>query len=766
MRPFSYSALRRWGWVLFGFPLLVLRVSATPDTIERVRDEAIALGQSTWTPHRGGAHSFKSEKLNSVWMPPKTQDTSPLPVPYPLQSVSSRNASTPLPNPRLADSSRIPATSVSGGRIQLAALDPSPIPTTSFAAGEDDGTSATPDTSGAIGPHHVVTVLNTLVRIQDREGTTRMSASLDQFFSNFGSDIFTYDPRCLYEPYSGHWIITAGANPTLSTAGVVLAVSVGEDPEGDWYRYYIPLDPDQGRLYADSPVAGFNAKWIAIQVNGYDSVTGNFVESQILAFDKQDVGNGGPGAFSRFHLAAADYGASQIPAVTMDPAFNRLLFVKSWVGNYVDPGTKKAQGLLRIFSLSGDIGQESLNAVAFVTTASEGSATPFTWADFRSDGADLGNQSGNTNRIQLGDSRIHNVVYRGSSLWCSQSVLLPASKPVRSGVQWWEIFEDGRLFQRHLVEDSTAQWSFSYPSLAVNNHFDVLLGYNAFSSAVYPSAYYRMYPNDTVLNAPQSEQLVHFGQGPYVDIYQGQNRWGDWSASCVDPLNDGALWTLQEYSLPPSTSDSGRWGVWWVEVTPAYDLVLAMRASTNRVVVGQPLQWSLILSNRIVSFAYTVSVTNPIPEGFVADTVSSTAGTVEMTEGNIRWSLPVVGVTSIVCQVSGRVTGWTPGITNRALASAYGLETNLTNNQASLLVPLFNGAPVVLPSLEILAETDPIQLRWPVGYLGFVVEQRSSLSGSTWVAVSAPISQEGPYQVVTLPNPGGTTYYRLRRVGL
>jgi len=51
----------------------------------------------------------------------------------------------------------------------------SPSPTNSFQALDDNNTSIPPDTDGAVGPNHVMTMLNTQVRIQNRTGTTNYS---------------------------------------------------------------------------------------------------------------------------------------------------------------------------------------------------------------------------------------------------------------------------------------------------------------------------------------------------------------------------------------------------------------------------------------------------------------------------------------------------------------------------------------------------------------------------------------------------------------
>jgi hypothetical protein len=40
-------------------------------------------------------------------------------------------------------------------------------------------------------------------------------------------------------------------------------------------------------------------------------------------------------------------------------------------------------------------------------------------------------------------------------------------------------------------------------------------------------------------------------------------RWGDYSATCVDPEDDTTFWTIQEHaatSQPSDTNNPGRWG--------------------------------------------------------------------------------------------------------------------------------------------------------------------------------------------------------------
>jgi hypothetical protein len=61
------------------------------------------------------------------------------------------------------------------------------------------------------------------------------------------------------------------------------------------------------------------------------------------------------------------------------------------------------------------------------------------------------------------------------------------------------------------------------------------------------------------------------GLTTYFKTFSGTvNRWGDYSAAQVDPVNDVDLWTIQEYAASPAN----RWGTWWGVLAPPPDLTI------------------------------------------------------------------------------------------------------------------------------------------------------------------------------------------------
>ena len=62
------------------------------------------------------------------------------------------------------------------------------------------------------------------------------------------------------------------------------------------------------------------------------------------------------------------------------------------------------------------------------------------------------------------------------------------------------------------------------------------------------------------------------GEDYYSKTFSGtRNRWGDYSHTVIDPVNDRDLWTVQEYArLRVGTTGQGtndsRWGTWWAKL--------------------------------------------------------------------------------------------------------------------------------------------------------------------------------------------------------
>ena len=100
----------------------------------------------------------------------------------------------------------------------------------SFRGGLDDNTGIPPDTSGAVSPDHVVNPLNNTISIFDRAGSLLSALPLDAFWDNLGIKAATFDPKIVFDPYAGRFVLVSMANAERATSSLLIAVSTSADP--------------------------------------------------------------------------------------------------------------------------------------------------------------------------------------------------------------------------------------------------------------------------------------------------------------------------------------------------------------------------------------------------------------------------------------------------------------------------------------------------------------------------------------------------------
>lgn len=189
-------------------------------------------------------------------------------------------------------------------------------------------------------------------------------------------------------------------------------------------------------------------------------------------------------------------------------------------------------------------------------------------------------QPGTSELIYALDSHITQAMYRNGFIWCAQTIFIPTSSPTRCSIQWWEIDPvNETTVQRGLIDDPTGANFYAFPSLAVNKENDVLIGYTRFSATSYTSADYSFHAYNDPPGVTDGDYTFGTGVSPYwkTDPNDSRNRWGDFSRTVVDPVNDVDFLTVQEFaaqSVGSLTNGSGRWGLQWayLKMTPTNDM--------------------------------------------------------------------------------------------------------------------------------------------------------------------------------------------------
>ena len=305
------------------------------------------------------------------------------------------------------------------------------------------------------------------------------------------------------------------------------------------------------------PTLGFDQSTVAIGVNVFTSATGEYAGlSKLIAIDYPALR-----ANTAYAPAAISIpnGFTIQPAVTYSPTESTLYLVEhgaSGAGSYY------------FFSLTGT----SLTGGVPLTNP----LGPWTIPG----GGDLLPQRG-ADPVDSADARIGNAVFRNGDVYYAQTIGLPAGgspgNPRRTGVQWVELdrsgafVQGGRIVDRSATETNGGRW-YAYPSLSVNAEDDVLVGFSMFRSTGFPGAGYAFRYGADPPSTMRAPVTLKAGEGTYYKTFGGiRNRWGDYSATQVDPLDDRSLWTIQEYAGRPvgAGDGSGRWATWWGRVDPS-----------------------------------------------------------------------------------------------------------------------------------------------------------------------------------------------------
>lgn len=431
---------------------------------------------------------------------------------------------------------------------------------------DDNNTSIPPDTMGAVGPNHLMVMLNTQVRIQDKTGTTLSTVTLNTFWTaGTGLSGNPFDPHLVYDSLSGRWMATIDADAQLATSAVWFAISDTDNPTDNWTFYAFDAD-SANLLWADYPGFGINSTWIAITNNMFTNSGNTFSGAAMWVIDKSTALAGGALTITTFpagfDLAGGFRGFTLQPSLTFDAAETTLYIID---GNSVSSG---GVGLLRLSQITGSGPSPSWSVLPGSSVIS-GSGFFFTTQTYNLTQVDA-DQMGITTDVETNDPRLLNAVYRNGRLWTTHSGGLPFGAAAdRTIVAWYEVNPGGMptpVVQSGTVGGSSAGTHFFFPSITVNANNDMALGFSYSDATQFVEAAFTGRESTDLAGTVGTVITCKAGESSYSKFFSGtRNRWGDYSATVVDPVDDLTFWTLQEYAETNVGGgiNDGRWGTWW-----------------------------------------------------------------------------------------------------------------------------------------------------------------------------------------------------------
>jgi len=489
---------------------------------------------------------------------------------------------------RLAPETR---TSPSMSRASQQGLQAAEVSATvsGFDAVEDNNTAIPPDTHGAVGPTHLVTMLNSEVRIQAKAGDVLSTVSLSSFWSALGGRPF--DPKIIYDHVHARWIATCDANARSDSSKVYFAMSSASDPTGVWHFYAFDADPGD-TLWADYPGLGANMSWIAITNNMFMlPPSSSFRGAKMWVIDKSTALAGGVLTVTVFPTKF-DY-VMGVSSSTLQPCLTFGFEPKLYIVDRA-PFSSGGVKLLRLSEISGT-GPAPTWSVTAGSTVLPGSGL-FLVANNFEFGQMKAPQLGSTALIETNDSRIINAVYRNGKIWCTHSGGLPIGAVDRTAVFWYQLdptmmAATGSPIIQSGVLDGGAGVHHFFPSISVNAVDDVCVGFSRADATRYVEAVFTMRLGIDPLGTMQQITVLKPGESSYTKYFGGtRNRWGDYSATVVDPSDDMTFWTIQEYadSCVGTGLDDGRWATWWAKIVPSSALPIQLASFAANVVRESP----------------------------------------------------------------------------------------------------------------------------------------------------------------------------------
>lgn len=386
-----------------------------------------------------------------------------------------------------------------------------------------------PDTHGAVGVDQYVQVTNSRVDAYDFAGHLLMDVSLQSFF---GTSEFVFDPRVIYDPGADRWIIMA--TRTASSAGDpnqrwYVACSYSSDATAGFYVYVVNFSGDAFRSgdWWDYPDLGMDQDAILVTGNIFP-YSGSCRFSAVAAIAKNRAYNGLSFDVPVFTPQCATIS----PPIVLDQNVSTFLIAAPPVGSRIIKYTMTntcCPGLVTFDTAYIDVPFYSTPPDA----AQPGTAAALDTLDSRFVGpsTQIGDFLWNVHSINnFGYAAPRYYQFNTATNVLVQSGLYSASS---TSYDW------NASIAANAAGDLFTTWSSTDPANGVQAQM-------LFSGRCHGDPGGVMAPGQAVVTSGTFSAQV---DGSFY-------RWGDYSASALQPFDGNGAWIVNEWTA----SDSQIWG--------------------------------------------------------------------------------------------------------------------------------------------------------------------------------------------------------------
>jgi hypothetical protein len=522
-------------------------------------------------------------------------------VTFDIPGVSGNNSPARLPAnfvPRPAGNAF--ATATFNGFVGLDEFQQATAPT-GF-PGAQNGQLEPPDQGLAAGNGFVIEPINNAIAFFDTAGHSFGHEALSAFFGlnptffvkngqiapPFGP--FLSDPRAYFDSNNGHFIVTEleiGLDPLTrnfgSTSALLIAVSVSNNPLGNWNIFSVDISQDGDArfgacptgCFGDQPLIGADANGLYIATNAFALPPGRFKGAQLYAISLAALESGGGGPINAVHFGNLNVvpgePARSIQPATVPPAgsFETGEGGTEYFVSALDP-THTIDNRVSVWALTNTASLNSTPDVHLANIIVDTQAYGFPPATDQKSGPlpllEFLETLGFRNHEELvpaNDDRMQQVVFADGKLWTAvPTKVQPGGEgPVRAGAAWFILspsVASGQLSasvvnQGYVSIQSPKQNSVLFPAVAATSAGKAAIVFSVAGENFFPSAAYATLDAVTgagpiVITAPGFAPEDGFA-GYFPFIISRTGRWGDYSAAVAD--EDGNLWMATESINPP-----------------------------------------------------------------------------------------------------------------------------------------------------------------------------------------------------------------------
>lgn len=400
------------------------------------------------------------------------------------------------------------------------------------------GGNVPPDPHLAVGPGHLIAVVNAALEVYDKQGNSLLGpVTFSSFMAEVPGCTNMFDPNALYDEEADRYVLGIDAAGTH----YCLAVSQTADPTGAWNIY--AFQTGSSTLFFDYPHAGIGRDAIYMGANMFGQT---FLDSRIWAFDKWAMYEGKAVTPVMKNLGGNDD--------TPQPLHLSGWGQKTWPADgphYILTETGYNGRDYTVWAWDDPFGDNVLTAVGTINLNSASGITA---------GFPVNAPQKDGSAIQANDWRPQDFEYRNGYAWTTMTVACNPGGGTVNCVRWAQIDPaTATVIQAGVLASDEEHRIFS--DLAVNHCDDMVIGYSKTGAEIYPSIWYTGREGDDPAGALRAETEIKPGEIFYTSFEMfPPRRWGDYTEMRVDP--DGVtFWYLGQYSKDTGTSN-GRWGTY------------------------------------------------------------------------------------------------------------------------------------------------------------------------------------------------------------